>query len=150
MRPGMIPVLLLCPVMAEGSFRYLEHLLDSRGRQSDRYSYNHGGPFLSRNDHSDFHMYPRTANDISHFFPSPTNFRPPTSTTPPVPTPTLPPIIQVGTEDIGEECGICREEFKEGESVQPVNCGQKLHAHCMDRLMEHNRGNFRCPFCRSC
>ena len=149
MRLGMILVLLSIPFMAEASSGYHDHTLDSRGRRNLRNSFYYDGPFLSRDDHS----YPRMASDNAHFFPAGINLVPPTH--PPVPTSTLPPVsvIPAWSEDIENACSICIKYFKEGDSVQPLNCGQMLHAECMNLFMEHNIANsraFRCPCCRSC
>ena len=138
---------------AEAYSGYQEHILDTRDRRNLRNSFYYDGPFLSRNDHSDFHMYPRTASDNANIFPAGINVVPPTH--PPVPTSTLPPVsvIPAGSEDIESACSICLKYFKEGDSVQPLNCGQKLHTECMNLLIAHNIANlraFRCPCCRSC
>ena len=77
----MTPILLLSPIIAEASFRYQEYLLDSCCHQGDRDSFNHGGPFLSRNEHSDFNI-------------------------------------------------------EDGDSVQPLNCVQRVNSACLTPLMD--------------
>ena len=75
----------------------------------------------------------------------------------PVPTPTWPRVSVIpgggGRRTLGNAFIICREDFKEGDSVQPLNCGQKLHNECMNLFMEHNIANlraFRCLCCPKC
>ena len=117
MRLGMILVLLSMSFMAEAYSGYQEHILDTRDRRNLRNSFYYDGPFLSRNDHS----YPRSASDNASCIPAGINLVPPTY--PPVPTSTLPPVsvIPAGSEDIGKECSICLEYFKQGDFVPSID-----------------------------
>merc|ERR1712087_794065 len=51
-----------------------------------------------------------------------------------------------GTEKKKEQCSICLEEFKNGDSIRRLPCFHIFHTHEIDRWLK--TGNDKCPICR--
>lgn len=53
---------------------------------------------------------------------------------------------EVLTETLDDECHLCLEDMRAGESVARLTCGHVFHASCTQELVAHQ--HVACPLCR--
>ena len=63
------------------------------------------------------------------------------------PTDILPKYKKITKCNIGQECSICLEQFKENQFVRTLNCKHVYHKKCIDKWINKYK-KFHCPTCR--